>query len=298
MSVNDAAIAASEAVATAGQSVARLVTVAHEANDRALTAEQLSADLRARVAELEAKVPTHRTVLRIDAARLPLGPVSSAVWHVLTGHQISPGGLRYMSVVDTAFGRVIRHHLPASSTAGTAFTFALPETLEKATMRTEVVHPNGFPWGLGGKHPGLAGALPGSRPPAGGDYGGDVSWAGRVMWGAGGRAESYMYGPLQPTRTKPPGQQYGQGCAWASKAPIFVPDMLQRYEVDYDLPEARLVARLGQRTVLDQPYTFRTRPDVGINAVQWSFFAGGDVKWSVPEPRDIDIKSFEVMTPV
>lgn len=262
-------------------------------------------------AEKDAQIGAQAAEIERLKALIP--PAERVVWSLNLATTLAKNSR--LSVVDTPDGKALRHLIPAGAYGPpTAQTLRLPEKLERATFRIKLAlrTPPGttWPWTpLGGKLPGLAGAIDGVSLgiASGGDYCGDKAWSGRAMFGNNARGESYMYGVLQPSRTKAPGAQYGEGLAWSSGAAVLKTDKVMTIEHEYVMntptktgpdTDGRVTIRLDDTTVLDRPYTYRTRPDLTINAVMWSVFAGGvGASWAGAVDRYVDVYSAEVVTP-
>jgi hypothetical protein len=255
--------------------------------------------------------PTSRRVLSTGFESVPVGPVTPSEFRrVMGGGSAEPDAYDDSSIVKVpGRGHVIRTYLEAGTIRsnpegnnGVAEAVALPRALTHACLSYDLRFDVTFDWAKGGKLPGLSGVAPGLKEsfPSGGRKPGDLGWSGRVMWlgpavksmpGRTNEALSYMYGPTQQG-------QFGDNLFWNTS---FARGTWHRVKQCYDLnhvdkQDGRLRAWLDGRLVLDRTgYTFRTRQDVDITALDWSVFrGGGTLDWASSQPDWIDIDNVSI----
>ena len=250
-------------------------------------------------------------VLSTGFESMPIGPVTPSEFRrVIGGGSAEPDDYDDSSIVKVPNrGHVIRTYLEAGSIRsspagnnGVAEAVALPRALTHACLSYDVRFDVTFDWAKGGKLPGLSGVAPGLNEsfPSGGHTVGDLGWSGRVMWlgpevrsmpGRSNEALSYMYGPTQQGR-------FGDNLYWdASFTRGQWHTVKQCYDLNHvDKADGRLRAWLDGRLVLDiTDYTFRTRRDVDITALDWSVFrGGGTLDWASSQADWIDIDNVSI----
>ena len=171
----------------------------------------------------------------------------------------------------------------------------LAKQVDNACIAYDIRFDPNFDWSIGGKLPGLSGVAPGVHPtyPAGSKYAGSNGWSGRMMWGAGGKMESYMYGPTQASK-------YGDGIAWNK---YFVRGRWHRVQQCYTMNVPGLAnGKLqtwfdGQQVLNITNHVYRTRLDVHISHMMWSIFRGGStMDWAGSRTSYIELDNVTITT--
>ncbi len=187
----------------------------------------------------------------------------------------------------------IRSH-PAGNN-GIVAVIPLSKQVDNACIAYDIRFDSGFDWSVGGKLPGLSGVAPGvpAAYPAGGNYGGSKGWSGRMMWGAGGKMESYMYGATQVSK-------YGDSIAWKK---YFVLGRWHRVQQCYTMNSPGVAnGKLqtwfdGQQVLNITNRVYRTRSDVHISHMMWSIFRGGStMDWAGSRNSYIDFDNVTITT--
>ena len=183
---------------------------------------------------------------------------------------------------------------PAGNNGIVAVT-PLSRPVDNACIAYDVRFDSGFDWSIGGKLPGLSGVAPGvpAAYPAGGNFGGSKGWSGRMMWGPGGKMESYMYGATQVSK-------YGDGIAWKK---YFVLGRWHRVQQCYTMNSPGVAnGKLqtwfdGQQVLNITNRVYRTRSDVHISHMMWSIFRGGStMDWAGSRNSYIDFDNVTITT--
>jgi hypothetical protein len=208
------------------------------------------------------------------------------------------------SIVDVGgyAGKVYRLKLDAgtihgnpSGNHGVVAMVSLPRQVDNACIRYRIRFSENFDWSKGGKLPGLSGVAPGVSPtyPAGGGNPGDKGWSGRLMWGANGSMDAYMYYPTQP-------YHYGQGFDWSGKVSDGRWHVLRQCYVMNTVGQSNGVLRawLDGVPVLNRTnHVYRLNNTVHISHMMWSIFRGGaTMDWAGQRDSHLDIDRVRVST--
>lgn len=200
-----------------------------------------------------------------------------------------------MSIVadDRGRGKVVRttlkagtiHSQPSGTSNGAVFSPALPRAVDRACMSYDIKFNSTFDFSLGGKLPGLQGAVPGTSAPTGGQPS-STGWSGRMMWlgpeayrwaGPSNMAVSYMYHPGQDS-------QYGDNMRWNEGFSKGVWHTVKQCYVMNTVGKSNGVLRAwmdGRQVLNNTSFVYRTRGDVHINSISWAVFrGGGDMNWA------------------
>jgi hypothetical protein len=222
-------------------------------------------------------------------------------WHVRKKHSWGLNNLEVVSEPDGKFPRSLRVTYPKESASFTAATrYGTPiggaqfgadlglSPKDALHLRYYVRFAEDFPFGKGGKLPGLFGG----KARAGGQIpDGTNGFSTRLMWRRNGDGEVYAYLPTSRDR----GTSLGRG-NWRFQEGKWY---LVEQSVTLNTPgKSNGSIRLWineQLVVEDHNLTFRTTRELKIEGILFStFFGGNDLSWATPQATHVDFARFAV----
>jgi hypothetical protein len=190
---------------------------------------------------------------------------------------------------------------PSAPKGGGEFldSLGLPETgVEHATLSYDIIVPDDFAFGKGGKLPGLYGLNNKiSKPPSGCDHSQIVNgFSARLMWRENGTGSIYVYAPHNDEKVNAPkacGTYLGRGSF------ILTPGRRTNIKQEILLNTIGRIdgaLRLWVDGVLifeDTDFLWRTNADVQLKGLFFNtFFGGSTPEWASPRDQSLTFENF------
>ena len=236
--------------------------------------------------------------LQLDARRSPAATLEALGVEHLWGTR----NMRFVEVPGAA-GAVLEVSFPKGSinpgnaqapTGGAGFLYRGPVGRRDDThacLSYEVMFPEQFEFGRGGKLPGLYG---GAAPSGGANIREHPGFSLRYMWRSGGVGEIYAYVPNKKNPVY--GESIGRGRF------SFVRGRWLRLEQQIILNQPQMadgVLRVwedGVQVIERQDIVYRTDAAVGISGLMFStFFGGHDATWASPQDQSIRFRNIRLL---
>lgn len=255
--------------------------------------------------------PGWETIHDYDFASAPTGAISQTTYRAMLGDSNINADFTPFTVVTDANGSRCMNWRSAAGTFGTSMSGTIvgiganvddPLTtyaaangqVTKAAIEYSLKFPSDMDWSLGGKLPGLAGAITGN-PPSGCVPGTNNGFSSRFMWWPNGRLNSYRY---RPGYGGPCGEDITTNFFFSRGVWHTIRKEIELNSVSGGAGTANGVERIfadGALVRSDTTLVWRNDSNVGINFQAFSFFRGGsDSTWAGAVDNDIRFDNFKI----